>query len=183
MDLMGPCDSVDNSEWMRNGDYLPTRWDAQSDAVNIVFDVKTSSNPESRVGLITMAGKRFVQPLWHLCELTHLCRAELLASLTQDMGKIVGALHSSKLGGQSDISNGINIAMLALKHRENKSLRQRILAFVGSPIPDTDADLVKLGKRLKKNNIALDVVSFGEAEENQDKLAALVENVNSGENS
>jgi 26S proteasome regulatory subunit N10 len=43
---------------MRNGDYLPTRWDAQSDAVNIVFDAKTSSNPESRVGLITMAGKR-----------------------------------------------------------------------------------------------------------------------------
>lgn len=52
--------SVDNSEWMRNGDYLPTRWDAQADAVNIVFDVKTSSNPESRVGLITMAGKRCV---------------------------------------------------------------------------------------------------------------------------
>ena len=50
--------SIDNSEWMRNGDYLPTRWDAQSDAVNIVFDAKTSSNPESRVGLITMAGKR-----------------------------------------------------------------------------------------------------------------------------
>lgn len=50
--------SIDNSEWMRNGDYLPTRWDAQSDAVNLVFDAKTSSNPESRVGLISMAGKR-----------------------------------------------------------------------------------------------------------------------------
>lgn len=41
-------------------------------------------------------------------------RAELLASLTQDMGKIVGALHNSKLGGQSDIANGINIAQVSL---------------------------------------------------------------------
>lgn len=39
-------------------------------------------------------------------------RAELLASLTQDMGKIIGALHSSKLSGQSDIANGINIAQV-----------------------------------------------------------------------
>jgi 26S proteasome regulatory subunit N10 len=40
-------------------------------------------------------------------------RAELLASLTQDMGKIIGALHQSKLGGQSDIANGINIAQVS----------------------------------------------------------------------
>lgn len=158
---------IDNSEWMRNGDYMPTRWDAQSDAVNIVFDVKTNSNPESRVGLITMAGKR----------------AELLASLTQDIGKMIGALHSSQLGGQSDIASGINIAQLALKHRENKSLRQRILVFVGSPIPDSEADLIKLGKKLKKNNVAVDIINFGEIEENEAKLNAFVENVNSGENS
>jgi 26S proteasome regulatory subunit N10 len=158
---------IDNSEYMRNGDYMPTRWDAQSDAVNIVFDVKINSNAESRVGLITMAGKR----------------AELLASLTQDLGKIIGALHGSKLGGQSDLASGINIAQLALKHRENKSLRQRILILVGSPIPDVQEDLVKLGKRLKKNNVAIDIVSFGEIEENESKLAAFIESVNSGDNS
>lgn len=158
---------IDNSEWMRNGDYMPTRWDAQSDAVNIVFDVKINSNAESRVGLITMAGKR----------------AELLASLTQDLGKIIGALHGSKLGGQLDLASGINIAQLALKHRENKSLRQRILILVGSPIPDGQEDLIKLGKRLKKNNVAVDIVSFGEIEENEAKLAAFTDSVNSGDNS
>ncbi|PWN33302.1 uncharacterized protein FA14DRAFT_161221 [Meira miltonrushii] len=110
-------------------------------------------------------------------------RAELLASLTQDIGKMIGALHSSQLGGQSDIASGINIAQLALKHRENKSLRQRILVFVGSPIPDSEADLIKLGKKLKKNNVAVDIINFGEIEENEAKLNAFVENVNSGENS
>lgn len=40
---------------MRNGDFLPTRLQAQQDAVNIVCHSKTRSNPENNVGLITMA--------------------------------------------------------------------------------------------------------------------------------
>lgn len=47
--------SVDNSEYMRNGDFLPTRLQAQQDAVNIVCHSKTRSNPENNVGLITLA--------------------------------------------------------------------------------------------------------------------------------
>ena len=47
--------SVDNSEYMRNGDFLPTRLQAQQDAVNIVCHSKTRSNPENTVGLITLA--------------------------------------------------------------------------------------------------------------------------------
>lgn len=50
-----PSDSVDNSEYMRNGDFLPTRLQAQQDAVNIVCHSKTRSNPENNVGLITLA--------------------------------------------------------------------------------------------------------------------------------
>ena len=48
---------IDNSEFMRNGDYAPTRFDAQADAVNIVFQTKIDSNPENTVGFMTMAGK------------------------------------------------------------------------------------------------------------------------------
>jgi hypothetical protein len=32
---------MDNSEWMRNGDYLPTRFQAQADAVNLICGAKT----------------------------------------------------------------------------------------------------------------------------------------------
>jgi 26S proteasome regulatory subunit N10 len=52
---------LDNSEWMRNGDYTPTRLEAQKDAVNLIFGSKTNSNPENTVGLLTMAGKGYVQ--------------------------------------------------------------------------------------------------------------------------
>lgn len=31
---------IDNSEWMRNGDYSPNRFQAQSDAVNLICGAK-----------------------------------------------------------------------------------------------------------------------------------------------
>ena len=158
---------IDNSEWMRNGDYPPTRWDAQSDAVNILFDAKTNSHPENMVGILTMAGKS----------------PEVLATLTQDIGKIFAALHASKLSGSLNLVSGINVAQLALKHRQNKNQRQRVIAFVGSPVADTEEDLVQLAKKLKKNNVAVDIVNFGEEAENNEKLAKFVETVNSNDNS
>lgn len=47
--------SVDNSDYMRNGDFVPTRMQAQQDAVNLVCMSKTRSNPENNVGLLKMA--------------------------------------------------------------------------------------------------------------------------------
>lgn len=32
---------IDNSEWMRNGDYSPTRFEAQKDAVSLICGAKT----------------------------------------------------------------------------------------------------------------------------------------------
>jgi len=82
---------------------------------------------------------------------------------------------------------------LALKHRQNKNLRQRIIAFVGSPLDDQlgpdgkpiiidEKTLVKVGKKLKKNNVALDIVSFGEYEGNEQRLRALIDAVQNSDN-
>uniref|UniRef100_A0A0E0EVR3 VWFA domain-containing protein n=1 Tax=Oryza meridionalis TaxID=40149 RepID=A0A0E0EVR3_9ORYZ len=49
---------VDDSEWMRNGDYPPTRLQAQEDAANLVVGTKMASNPENTVGVLAMAGDR-----------------------------------------------------------------------------------------------------------------------------
>ena len=40
---------------MRNGDYLPTRIQAQQDAVNMVCRSKLRSNPENNVALMSMS--------------------------------------------------------------------------------------------------------------------------------
>lgn len=101
---------------------------------------------------------------------------------TQDIGKILSALHTLKISGEADISTGIQIAQLALKHRQNKNQRQRIIAFIGSPLTTDEKSLVKLGKKLKKNNVSIDIISFGEAEENDVRLRAFVDSVSSGDN-
>ncbi|KAF9059769.1 hypothetical protein BDP27DRAFT_1238098 [Rhodocollybia butyracea] len=170
---------IDNSEYMRNGDYQPSRFDAQADAVNIVFQTKIDSNPENTVGIMSMAGKG----------------PEVLVTHSKDLGQILKAIHttSSKVGGAIDIPTAIAVAQLALKHRENKNLRQRIIVFVGSPLEGPAADekgMVKLAKKLKKNNVAVDVVCFGDGieepvpgQEDKSVLKSFVENASSGDNS
>lgn len=56
---------IDNSEYMRNGDYTPTRFGAQSDAVNVTVQTKIDSNAENAVGIMTMAGKGYVSISFH----------------------------------------------------------------------------------------------------------------------
>jgi 26S proteasome regulatory subunit N10 len=50
---------IDNSEFMRNGDYNPTRMIAQQEAANLICGAKTQQNPETTVGVMTTAGKRY----------------------------------------------------------------------------------------------------------------------------
>ena len=42
---------------MRNGDFAPTRFEAQRDAVNLLFGSKLNGHPENTVALMTMADK------------------------------------------------------------------------------------------------------------------------------
>lgn len=54
--------------------------------------------------------------------------------------------------------------------------------FVGSPVEETKDALDKLGKRLRKNNVFIDVVVFGdEAMECEEKIGAVVEGAGGGE--
>lgn len=94
---------VDNSESSRNGDYQPTRFDAQSDAVNTLFNTVTNGNPESSVGLMSMGGKG----------------PEVLVTLTTEQGKVLDGLHRTKkkLGGTSHLKTAIQVgAVCSLRH-------------------------------------------------------------------
>lgn len=110
-----------------------------------------------------------------------------------------------------NLTSGVQVAQLALKHRQNKQQRQRIILFAGrysglgcvalvvpscwnwlisltrfccSPVTADKKTLESIGKKLKKNNVALDIVDFGEEEDGKaEKLDALLNAVNSNENS
>lgn len=80
--------------------------------------------------------------------------------------------------GNINLLTGIRIAHLVLKHRQGKHHKMRIVVFVGSPIKADEADLVKLAKRLKKEKVNVDVVSFGNHNENNELLTAFVNALN-----
>lgn len=158
---------LDNSDWMRNGDYAPSRLEAQHDAASMICNDRTGSNPENTVGILTMAGQG----------------VDLLVSPTEESGKILAAFAGIPIGGKSNLTTAVQIAQLALKHRKNKNGGQRIIAFVGGPIAETVEKLQKIGKQLKKNNVAIDLISIGETEENSEKLLEFVNAANSNDNS
>jgi len=151
---------VDNSEYMRNGDFLPTRLQAQQDAVGLITQSKLRSNPESNVGLLTLSG------------------LEVCVTLTTDSGKILAKLHAMQPKGELQLLSGIKIAHLALKHRLGKNHKTRIVVFVGSPIEAEEKELIKIAKKLKKEKVSVDVVSFGEDDCNKDLLGKFIETVN-----
>ncbi|TQS31367.1 hypothetical protein Golomagni_08352, partial [Golovinomyces magnicellulatus] len=128
-------------------------------------------NPESSVGLMSMGGKG----------------PEVLVTLTTEQGKILDGLHRTKkkLGGSSHLKTAIQVGALALKHRQNRSQRQRIVVFVCSPIADEQKELVQLAKKMKKGNTTVDFVLFGELDDDatQKKLEAFNEAVKSNEGS
>lgn len=153
---------VDNSEYMRNGDFNPTRLQAQQDAVDLVLHTKTQSNAENNVGLITFS-----------------CHPEVLVTLTSDVGRIMSKLHQVQPKGDADFMTGIKIAQLALRNRQGKNHKMRIVAFVGSPLHNVDEqELTKLAKRLRKEKVNVDIVNFGEEEENTKKLTSFINTIN-----
>uniref|UniRef100_A0A8C7WEU7 VWFA domain-containing protein n=1 Tax=Oncorhynchus mykiss TaxID=8022 RepID=A0A8C7WEU7_ONCMY len=104
--------------------FLPTRLQAQQDAVNIICHSKTRANPENNVGLISMANN-----------------CEVLTTLTLDASCILSKLHAIQPKGKICFCTGIRVVHLALKHRQGKNHKMRIIAFIGSPVEDNDKDV------------------------------------------
>ncbi|CAG0913355.1 unnamed protein product [Notodromas monacha] len=157
---------VDNSDFMRNGDFSPSRLQAQQDAVNLLCNAKTRSNPENNVALVTLANS-----------------SEVLTTLTTDVGKVMAKLQQVQPKGEVNFLTGVRIAHLALRHRQGRNHRMRIIVFVGSPLKVTPPELSQLAKKLKKEKVNVDIVNFGEEtvasssqqDDNSDLLQAFIE--------
>lgn len=67
---------------------------------------------------------------------------------------------------------------LALKHRQGKNHKMRIVVFVGSPVASEEKELVKLAKKLKKEKVNVDIISFGEDTINSEVLTSFVNTLN-----
>ncbi|KAI5313093.1 hypothetical protein L3X38_042267 [Prunus dulcis] len=125
-------------------------------------------NPENTVGVLTMAGKG----------------VRVLVTPTGDLGKILACMHGLEIGGEMNLAAGIQVAQLALKHRQNKKQQQRIIVFAGSTVKHDKKFLEIIGRRLKKNSVVLDIFNFGEEDEEKSKrIEALFKTLNNNDTS
>ena len=114
---------VDNSESTRNGDFEPSRFQAQADAVNLLAGAKTGANPENTVGVLT-------------CSTVGSRAPRVMVTPTADLGKVLTAMSDIVIEGKIDMCKSAQKAQLALKHRQNKNQRQRLVMFVGSAVEE-----------------------------------------------
>lgn len=89
---------------------------------------------------------------------------QLLLTPVQEIDAIKACVNKIEISGVANLIRAIQISILTLKHRANKNRRQRIIALVASPIQESAKELEALGKKLKKNQIAIDVVNLGSSE-------------------
>jgi 26S proteasome regulatory subunit N10 len=130
---------LDVSEFMRNGDYAPTRLDAQYDAACLLGGAKLNQNPESTVGVLSSGGKG----------------VNILSSPTTDLGKLLACLHGLGASGSLSLLASVKTAQLALKHRKNRQGAQRIVCIIGSPVEEDERELKRLGAFLKKSSVRM----------------------------
>ena len=147
---------------------MPSRLDAQAEAVSAIFRLKRDSNVENQASLMT----------------SFVGGPKVLATLTSDAGIFGAALNDAKLAGSSArLTPALQVAQLILRNRQNPHQRQRVIVFVGSPLESQEGEgLVKQAMTLKKQGVAVDVIMFGsEQEQNTPLLKTFISAVDSPE--
>jgi 26S proteasome regulatory subunit N10 len=158
---------VDTTEYMRNGDYFPNRLMAVQEASSILLSAKMQQNQENTLGYLTFGGTA--------------CTVK--ETLTADLERILARMTQMPVSGTvPHFSNALLIAGLALNHRPNQRAEKRIIAFVGSPLTEDAAALEKLAKKLRKDDVAVDVISIG-VDSNRALLEGFISSVNKSGNS
>lgn len=172
---------VDNSEYSRNCDFNPNRLEAQRDTAVLFCGAAMNDNPENAVGLMSL-GKLGLPGSFSLGDSEQ--RRTLQLAPTGDTESFNAAVAGIEIeGSEVELLAGIRRALLSLKHRANRNQKQRIVVFICSPLTCTEKELEALGKIVKKNNVSLDIVSFGEVQTNSRILHKLFDAVNSNNTS
>ncbi len=66
-----------------------------------------------------------------------LIRVDVRLTPSVDLGDVLTALNGITVSGTSNFLSALKTAQICLKNRANKNQRQRIIAFVGSPVCTT----------------------------------------------
>jgi len=155
---------VDDSEFMKKCDFVPTKLEAQHGMVSIVC-LSKGINSKNKLAMVTLASNVVITPL------------------SRDLMGMLDKLERLEACGDLQFVTGLKIAHLALKHppgEQEKDQRIRIVCFIGSPIGCDTEDLVTLASKFKEEKVNVDIVNFSVDEINSQKLNIFMETLNGG---
>ncbi|GJX67589.1 26S proteasome non-ATPase regulatory subunit 4 homolog isoform X2 [Tanacetum coccineum] len=132
---------IDNSDYVRKDNVFKT----QLEAVRLYCRAKIKSEPKNRVGLGFMNDGFYLPPHKPTSDIEHF--------LTHTIGNI-------SYGGELYLIGGVQSSLLGFS-RLPKDMKKRMLVFVAGHGYMMDY-ILRIGERLKEDNVALDVVSFAD---------------------
>lgn len=135
----------DNSMSAIDGDFTPTRLDAQKAAVQALADSFSHGNRESMVGFGTLSGACGVH-----------------TSLTKDMRKFRQNLDNIQRDGTIHLEQAIKCGLFALRHRPREISLRHLIVMLGSKHDLTKEAAPELASLVQRDGVILDLVVLGD---------------------
>ncbi|OHT11580.1 26S proteasome regulatory subunit rpn10 [Tritrichomonas foetus] len=154
---------LDNSDRSIDGDFHPNRLDAQKIASERLIQFFVRQNKNSVFSIGTLARNKI----------------GIIASLTTDQRKITNAMAKIETGGSVQLFQGIRCAFLALHHRDEKIIHQRVIVFVGSAHDLNFESAYNLIQLAHKEKVSIDIIAFGEDVQNIEVLESITTEIGS----
>ena len=136
---------IDNSANAIDGDFYPSRLEAQKTTVERLSDYLLNMNPRTQFALGTLGSHEF----------------GIRTSFTSEPKRLNAGLQSVSSGGKIEIEKGLKSALLAFSHADSEIEEKRILLFVGSDNNLSSYEAKQLGEAATQKGIRIDVVVFG----------------------
>lgn len=135
---------IDNSFYARNGDAVPSRFQAQLEGVTSLVNFKSNDNPESSFGAMYMSGKG----------------KQILTTPTNEPAQVFAQYSKIPINDYVGLARSIQIARLAMKHRVNKNQHERLVIFIASAITENPEDLYVLARNLRRDGTNVDIINI-----------------------
>lgn len=150
---------IDNSDSSIDGDFRPTRLEAQKNAVEAMCGFFRTENKQSVFGFGSMSNEDF----------------GIKTSFTEDTIKVHKDLEFVKPGGTIQLEKAIRSGLLAMKQRPKEVPNQTLIFFVSSQHDLTNENAELLANLANRCGASLNIFVFGDQPIDEEPLKLLIE--------
>ena len=151
---------IDNSSSSINGDFHPSRLEAQKLTIERYAEYLTSQNTESQIAVGSLASTQF--------------GIHLSFTSVMEGRRIIDVVSQISPGGDILLSRGLKVALLALKHCNPDIKDRKMVIFIASRNDVDDKTAEEFSALSRQQNVTCEIVIVGNDVPNESCLAKLV---------